>query len=471
MKRAIASAASVLLTLVCLGRTANGAVGRSAEQSLTLSQISDDPVTVTPPAGPGERFTWWLPPDAEDYVLPLSGGVLVEASRPDLMSWLRQGAPWPLVELPALGARYGDRQVVVVIPWPHYAELVVEDRLGVRFSFPPGRHDATPCAIVIVRRQTDLLEVARVFREWRENAGDTGAIPRPLRLADKARNNQRVTRLFGAPHFYLWGPALFSRHDVADEGWLGFARALEQARDGSIGHRILSLFTDDQRRVLGELTTAQWPQRYLTSVVAAALDEVLADRRLLDLGEEVGDVAVMGRNKQALGEAFAAFVRPASSWGDGLSTTLLQSLHGAGVQRAVLLLSDLYGGSLRPDVAAVAERLGYLLGPYDSYHSVHAPDAHPDSTWETAQFDSAAYDHGRIQTATVQVIGDSAAAVTTSRQAPHGPMCRTVSAGFSIGCRIQLGSSTATPPGSISTIITRNAGRPGSMTSTGAGSG
>ena len=62
----------------------------------------------------------------------------------------------------------------------------------------------------------------------------------------------------------------------------------------------------------------------------------------------------------------------------------------------MLVLSDLYAQALRPDVVARAEELGFLIGPYDSYHSVHSPDARPDDTWETAQFDARAYDHGRV---------------------------------------------------------------------------
>ncbi len=78
---------------------------------------------------------------------------------------------------------------------------------------------------------------------------------------------------------------------------------------------------------------------------------------------------------------------------------MLESLRAAGIDRALLLLRDLYGQSPRPDVAAKAAELGYLTGPYDSYHSVHNPKAAPDSTWETAQFDQAAFAHGRVQNA------------------------------------------------------------------------
>ena len=99
-------------------------------------------------AGEGREFTWWLPPQADAYTLPLSAGVRVEANDASAIRWLRQGSPWELRELPLLALRYGDRTLVVIVPWPHYAQLVFENRVGVRFSFPPDRNSATPCDIV-----------------------------------------------------------------------------------------------------------------------------------------------------------------------------------------------------------------------------------------------------------------------------------------------------------------------------------
>lgn len=394
--RAVRSVLGSLFCFLCSTTWSSAAPSPLDERTLPLAEITDKPSLFSSDVGASGQFTWWFPSGADEYVLPLSGGVLVEASRSDLMGWLRQGSPWGLTELPALGVRYGDRQLVVIIPWPHYAELIVEDRLGIRFSLPTGRHEAAPCEIVAVQRGTDLLEVARAFREWRASAVTTGGIPRPRPLADKVAANGRVARLLGAPHFYLWGPALFCRHDVPTDRWVAFARVLVDAPSESIGDRIARLFTDDQRAALHELAGAEWPMRHLTVNVAAALESVLTDRRLLGLHAEVAPEEVVRRNKQALGDGFAGFVNRPDSWGDGLSNSLLEALHEGGIRRALLLLCDLYGQSLRPEVATRADQLGYLLGPYDSYHSVHSPNAGPDSTWETAQFDLAAYDRGRV---------------------------------------------------------------------------
>lgn len=368
----------------------------AGESTIHLAEVQAIPTMLRAEPGESRSVTWWLPPKADEYVLPITSGVAVNPSSPDQMRWLRHGSPWNLLELPVLGARYGDRQVVVIVPWPHYAEIVAEDRVGIRYTFPEDRNEASPAEIIVMEGGPDPLQAAYAFRAWRRTASDIGALSRPRPLTEKVAALDKVTRLYGAPHFYLWGPALFSRHDVHRQKWVSFARALRDAPVESAGARLVGRFTEDQRKALDELAVADWPMDYLTVAVAGAIDAALSDRDLAGLAPEATVVQVIEANKRNLAAAFGEFLNPPESWGDGLSTSLLDGLHEAGIDRALLLLSDLYGRAARPDVAARAEALGYLLGPYDSYHSVHSPDAGPDNTWETAQFDRAAFENGRV---------------------------------------------------------------------------
>lgn len=370
--------------------------GVAAEHEIKPSDVREIPVRFPSEVNESGEVTWWLPANADEFVLPISAGVVVDAKDAELVNWLRAGSPWSLTQLPVLGARYGDRTLVVIVPWPQYAELIVEQRIGVRFSFPKGRRNATPAELLAVWRGKNVLEVAQAFREWRATSEDTGAIPRPRPLAKKAKQLPRVSRLFGAPHFYLWGPALFSRHDVDRGKWIEFAKSLQGAPADSLVDRVVARFSDDQKAAVRELAGAEYPIAYLTTQIAAGLEHSLTDRNVLKLPDETPPVEVIRQTRQALAEELSKFVHDATTWGDGASLPMLNSLREAGIEQAVVLLSDLYGHTPRPDVAARANELGFLYGPYDSYHSVHSPGAKPDATWETAQFDQAAYEQGRI---------------------------------------------------------------------------
>ena len=221
----------MLVTLVWLVCNAGLSLGASSsgERTLSLTEITSQPTTFRADVSESGQFTWWLPAGADEYVLPITAGITVDPARSDLMRMLENGSPWSITELPALGLRYGDRLLLVIVPSPHYAELIVTNRLGIRFSMPKGHHTAAPAEIFVQLRPSDALEVARGFREWRRTAGDTGAIPRPRSLTRKITDLEKVDRLLGAPHLYLWGPALFSRHDIPRNKWVPFARALRTA--------------------------------------------------------------------------------------------------------------------------------------------------------------------------------------------------------------------------------------------------
>lgn len=390
--RLLAGTLALGLALAALAQAGPANEGRE----IPLGQLESEPAVFNVAADASGVFTWWLPAKPDAFILPISAGMVVEATNAPLMAWLKEGSPWELTELPVFGARYGGRTAVVIVPWPHYAELVVDGRAGVRFKFPAGRTQATPCEIIAQWRGADPIEVALAFRNWRASAKDTGAIPRPNPLSAKARVLPAVTNLFGAPHIYLWGPAWFSRHDVERKRWPEAAQTLRSSAPDTFAGRLVAKFSAEQRKNLNQLAAARWADNYLTTQVASAIEEALAAPDLLPLPAGTASARVAQENSRALAKALAGLANAPESWGDGFSLTTLDSLHAAGLKHAVLLLNDFLGQTPRPDVAAAAVKMGFLLGPYDSYHTVHNPNTAPDATWETAQFDRAAFETGRV---------------------------------------------------------------------------
>ena len=83
-------------------------------------------------------------------------------------------------------------------------------------------------------------------------------------------------------------------------------------------------------------------------------------------------------------------------WGDGISAEMMEILHAEGFDRLWLGADGWNKLRDKPSAIAKAKEFGYLIAPYDSYHSIHSPDAKPDDTWETAQFDKSLYETGSI---------------------------------------------------------------------------
>lgn len=84
-------------------------------------------------------------------------------------------------------------------------------------------------------------------------------------------------------------------------------------------------------------------------------------------------------------------------WGDGVSAKMLGQFEQAGFDRIMLCVEGVSSAAGRPEVAAPADKMGYLFGTYDSYHSMHSPSLRgTEATWDTAQFDQKLYDTGAI---------------------------------------------------------------------------
>src|SRR5438132_13927566 len=73
------------------------------EGELLASQFSDQPHSFSVNSSESGVFTWWLPRGGDSFVLPISAGVVVDATDAPLMRWLKEGSPWELLELPVFG--------------------------------------------------------------------------------------------------------------------------------------------------------------------------------------------------------------------------------------------------------------------------------------------------------------------------------------------------------------------------------
>jgi hypothetical protein len=332
------------------------------------------------------------------FVVPDFEGVYVGSDDRELMTWLAgRGAMSATADLslPFLGFDHADRTLTWLFPDPYYVEVRVDDdppRASSIHTWTPNRRNAA-YEVVFVLGEPGPLAPAHAYRHWLQERGEL------VTLTEKIAANPAVERLLGAPHIYLWGSGYLSRHDVPRQRWVPFAaELLARAQDepeGFVGRLVASLAAEG-RQALGEIAKGQ-PYRYATTAAAAALSGALESPRLPAAPRDGSPLEVVAANASALAAAFSSDLGDPTRWGDGVSLPLLEALAGAGLERALLLTSDLEDARLKPHVAARTRELGWLFGPYDSYHSIHSPDAGPDETWATAQFDRELWETGGVR--------------------------------------------------------------------------
>ena len=228
-------------------------------------------------------------------------------------------------------------------------------------------------------------------------------------FAEKIQKNPAAEKLLGAAHAYLWGGKLLSQYDVTD--WKAFATRLNG--DSGVARQIWTQLNAEAREAIRDIAQSTYPFKYSLRVVSRALSEQLEKPSFYNTTAWTGvpltpeaealisrDVSTLSmpelyrRNCLLFYTVFSDALRHPDEWGDGLSVKLLERFAENGLDRLWLGVDSWQNGFRHPTAVAKAKELGYLIGPYDSYHSIHHPDE--KDTWETAQFDLSLYETGAI---------------------------------------------------------------------------
>jgi len=239
------------------------------------------------------------------------------------------------------------------------------------------------------------LSPALRYREYLKDSG------RFKTLEQKSQETSNVELLRGAAHVYLWDSGIFSNSDIPRNNWRPFCQKLiAESSSNWASIWLKENFTNEQWNAVIETAKSEWPYDYLTRLIAEGISATLTDEKSVDSLVMTGielpvelhrsfaisdSRSVVQMRSDALRGAFADFFLPVEQWGNGASLKMLEAFSEAGLARLKLCTPDHKALKYRQWVAKDATRRGWLIGTYDSYHSVHSPDEKPDNTWSTAQ--------------------------------------------------------------------------------------
>jgi hypothetical protein len=332
--------------------------------------------------GPGD-FTWpVISPSKTDraYILPLVEGSYVPTDDADWIKHLVDEGPINVygLSLPLWGIDVADHTLTYMLPKPFNSDLVFSNDNGLLGSklvhhFVPA-NKRYEYEVMISLGPASPIEPALRYRRWL--IAQNGFVS----MKQKIARTPDAAKLLGAAHFYLWGSDAISRYDVKD--WKKFAASFlekTKAADAPIAAQIWSTLDDEAKKLLEGLPRQEFADAYTTGVIARGISAAI---------EKIPD------GPAKLHDAFPELTTDPKSWGDGVSTKMIDQLAEAKIDRAWLGADGAQALMRHADVADRAKELGYVIGYYDSYHAIHAPGA--SDTWETAQFDQKLFDSGGI---------------------------------------------------------------------------
>lgn len=350
----------------------------------------------------------WPTVSGDDYTLPIGEGKRFSADDPVWTDYLG-GQTWEIIEsfsMSFAAAGKGDKALVYIFPENFNNEIVFTEggALGftVRHTWPSINQDKTYRVRVYVT-ENDPVSIAKVYKSYAEEIAGIKT------LEEKAANNPNIEKLYGAPHIYLFDSTVISEEDVH---WEVFRENLDTAPMEWIRSFAADKLEDSAGflSVLEEIRGQDYVGAYQKQVITQGLSQMLmlpgffnmevftqSDDRmasLLVLSRNFTRTEEIQLNKYALDVNLSGVFQPVETWADSRTVNLLRDMKDSGIEQAWIGLNDWEQAFSKPELVDTTVGNGWLIGPYDSYHSVHEPGK---EEWATAAFPAEVYNDYAIQ--------------------------------------------------------------------------
>lgn len=381
------------------------------EKRLKVTFSSLKPQTITWPSVLMEK-------ESTSLIWPLFEGNYIPLHDPSWTDYLKS-RKWNTTEnqyMPFWGVERGRQLLSYLIENPFHNTITFAEKkstlqMDFTHTFPNNSDLSKPMTFrMYLDYDTSPITPAKHFRQYLK---DHDAF---VTLREKIEIAPLISRLIGAPHAYIWGGAPITIADIKTDGWIPLAQAiLNQAasEQPSAGKHIMRALSPEEGN-FEEMSRQSTPNLYLQRGMAHALSNVLRSsglysesvwplttlpiqyKRIAEKirdGENVPQSELVQLNSYLIHASFPEYLNNLSTWGNGVSTRMIDAFAQNGMNRFVLTCNGIESIEFRPHIASYATEKGYLIGPYDSYFGIQDPDA-PE--WSTAIFDRTLYETGRI---------------------------------------------------------------------------
>lgn len=353
-------------------------------------------VSITSQSAADNQFEW-PSISGETYYLPIGEGKMIPKSDEGFNTYLK-GKEFSAMEqlsMPFWATAVGDFAVVYVLENPYRSSLTFAEEGDTSFhlvSEYPEIDKEKEKNYRIYLTENDPLSIAKIYKSYVVEQGNF------VSLQEKAAKNPDIEKLYGASHIYLWGERLITPEDVNWNKLLG-------AMDNKVMERVKVLAGETENgaeavNALNQLAGQNYVDEYQKKNICQTFSEVLkredfytADlfptldtvgKKHFEKGIQNLNVAELTEfNKHALAANLPDVFKPVESWMNTETLDLLEEMKTSGMDRAWIGLNDWRQAYHKPELVKTAAEQGYLVGAYDSYHSIHEPG---NESWDTAAF-------------------------------------------------------------------------------------
>ncbi|MBO1579493.1 glycoside hydrolase [Bacillus sp. XF8] len=343
-----------------------------------------------------ESFTW-PKVQAENYTLPLWEGKYISSNDENWKKFLKDetysfAESFSMKFFALNGSKYS---MIYVANNMFNNEVNFHSDPKIRFDFThefPSINKNKSYGFQLYVTDNDAVNIAKLYKN---NIVEKGEFKT---LQEKAKQNKEVAKLYGAAHFYFWNQNVISQSDV---DWPKLRQQINSPVFDWMKELIQKYSKEPgELNVFDQINKQDFINKYQKNVVLRYINEVLGRKefykedifqkvddesnRLLKKGiDHLTETELYSLNKHLLKSVLGDAVEDVEKWGSADGTNILKEMNEAGIDHAWVGLPNWEQGFIQPEFVKQVEKMGYLVGPYDSYHSIHEKG---DKNWNTASF-------------------------------------------------------------------------------------
>ena len=354
------------------------------------------------------EFTWPLV-SGKNYTLPLGEGKYIPSDDKYFKEYLDNAELDPIESLSMsfFTSSNNDTAVVYIIKNIFNNKMTFNTKNDIEFQFEhayPSITGEKSYGFRIYITKTTPVNIAKIYKNYIIEQGNFKT------LEDKAKDNKNIKKLYGAIHIYLFNKTVISENDI------NWAVLKENIASPQV-QWIKTLLTDKVEggseviKALDDIQKQNYVDQYQKLLISQGLSQVLLlpdfynpeiftkkDKKIEDLINKginnLNKVEIIELNKRALRLSIENGFKNDDDWSLDRNLDLLKSIHSDGIDRAWFGLDDWTQAFISPSMIKYANGQGFLIGPYDSYHSIHEPSK---EKWNTAAFkDTSLYENSVI---------------------------------------------------------------------------
>lgn len=364
-------------------------------------------VTITSKTTEDNEFQW---PNisGESYYMPFGEGKQIPASDKIWSNYLK-GNEFNVLEqlsMPFWASVNGDYAVLYIMENPYRSNFIFSEENDISFSLLhqyPEIDKEKSNRFRIYLTDNNPVSVAKIYREYVIEQGNF------VTLEEKAEKNSNIRKLYGAPQIYLWGDNLISPENIH---WSAFKNSL----NSNVLNYIKKLASQKENgteflQTIEDISNQDYIGQYQKDVICRFLSELLKETNFYDsqifseqddymktlLQKEIENLdnsSFIQLNKHALAINLPEVFQPVDEWMNENTVDLIKEWKDSGIEQAWIGLNSWEQAYAKPELVETAVKEGYLIAPYDSYHSIHEPEK---EQWITAKFqDTSLYETGVV---------------------------------------------------------------------------